>query len=607
MKKSFFYSYKVRFLSFVLLFMAAICTALIVIAVQNTKETSINIFSDRGKNILNQAIEQIDIEQYKRISNSLDKNDPYFDELYTIFNTIKENTDCKYLYTMKQIEGTKFAYVVDGTNQNDRKNYSEIGTIEDIADWAEEPLLCIKEKKILNSGLEENEEWGMMLSVYAPIIDDSGKVLGFAGVDFAIEGLKEHITKVRNRLINFGVGISVIGLIFMLLIILNFFKALSKVINAMKDISSGSKELNARITAPKSLELGQLSNSCNEVINTMQLTMKNVSNSVDVVNENSNVILNQVKQLVESIKTVGVNISDVQSKATSQTMLVGSLENNTNILQESIALLSSKVNEQNETVSSSIEAIKTIIESINGTDVQINNISNEYLSIVEETKVNEKKQQDMTAKIKFIEEQANNLSIANAVITGIASKTNLLAMNAAIEASHAGESGKGFSVVAGEIRALAENSAKQTGNITNLVQQIEDAIKQIVIASDDSEKAFFQLGHKIENLSGSLMSIKQNMNSQNESANNITSMLNLLTEATSSISSASTVINENTQNVVKGIEKIKFSSRRINETSETAQNLLSEMTEYADETSVSTENNKKAVDDISGVVNSYKF
>ena len=190
MKSSLLKSYKLKFLLFLILFLGITCSALIVFSIKNTKQTTISIFSERGESLLKNVISQIDMEQYERLCKNLDKDDPYFDELYAIFHNIKETSDCKYLYTMKQVSGNNFAYVIDGTDQADEENYSEIGTIEDISDYAEQPLKCMTQKVVLNSGLENNEDWGWMLTVYAPIVNASGKVLGFAGVDFAIEGLK---------------------------------------------------------------------------------------------------------------------------------------------------------------------------------------------------------------------------------------------------------------------------------------------------------------------------------------------------------------------------------------------------------------------------------
>lgn len=607
MLSKFFKSYKLKFFLFLILFIGITCSALIILAVKNTKSTAIKIYTEHGKFILENAISQIDLAQYKRLSNSLDKNDEYFDELYDIFNSIKTNNDCKYLYSMRQISGNDFAYVVDGTDQDDEENYSEIGTKEDISEWAEIPFNCMKEKQIVHTGLENNDDWGWMISVYAPIIDTDGKVLGFAGVDFAIDEIKGYIAESRKVLILIGTGIILVGLILLIIVILNLFKSIGSIVKGMCNISEGSKELTSRIAVPKSTELGNLASSCNLVIETMQSTMNTISTSVTSVNQNSTRILEQTKQLISSIGNVSKNIDDVQSKANSQTNLITSLESNTNDLNNSINMLNNQIKEQSETVSNSISAIKSIIESINGTDEQINNISKEYQSIVEETKFNEKKQNDMTEKIKFIAQQAENLSTANTVIVGIAGKTNLLAMNAAIEASHAGEAGKGFSVVAGEIRKLAENSQIQSKNISTLVTQIDDAIKQIVSASDDSEKAFSALGHKIESLSGSLNSIKQNMNEQNSNATNITSMLEILTDSTQTISSASNNINTKTQDVVKGINTMKFSIKRINETSDNAKNLLNEMSNCVNDTNNSSESNKIAVDEINNIVNSYTF
>lgn len=410
-----------------------------------------------------------------------------------------------------------------------------------------------------------------------------------------------------QKLILICIGLSLFLSFLTFIFFIRFFNSFSSIIKSMKNVSEGAKNLSARLKNPGSPELTALTDSCNKVIENMQNTMQTISSSIEAMNSNSTKIFDQTKQLSDLIGNVSGNVNDVQSKATSQTNLITSLESNTHDLQDSMIILNEKITEQTKTVADSIQVIESIIKNINGADNQINHISNEYQLIVDETKTNEKKQNNMTEKIKFIAQQAENLSIANAVITGITSKTNLLAMNAAIEASHAGEAGKGFSVVAGEIRALAENSSKQTQTITNLVTEIDDAIKQIVIASDDSEKAFSSLGHKIENLSASLSSIKQNMNEQNQNATNVTAMLEVLNESTGAISLASETINENTQTVAKGINTMKFSIRRINETSESAQSLLGEMSSFANDTNTSSENNKKAVDDINKLVDSYQF
>ena len=136
--------------------------------------------------------------------------------------------------------------------------------------------------------------------------------------------------------------------------------------------------------------------------------------------------------------------------------------------------------------------------------------------------------QKITEDIHHIAEQAQSLNDANNMITEIAQRTNLLAMNAAIEASHAGKFGVGFSVVAGEIRRLAETSADHSKTIGAVVTEIESAITQIQQDSIETVHSFEQLGASISDVEKRLNEIKAGMNEQSVGAKEILDVMQVL-------------------------------------------------------------------------------
>ena len=178
-------------------------------------------------------------------------------------------------------------------------------------------------------------------------------------------------------------------------------------------------------------------------------------------------------------------------------------------------------------------------------------------------------------------------------------------MNAAIEASHAGEAGKGFAVVAGEIRTLAETSAKQSDSISHLLQSITDAISGIVESSNKSALNFASVAEKIKHLEELIDQVQSGMNDQRHGAENILNSMLTLEGTTSDITSASSHMKGESEHVFEGI-------RALNELAESTMNKstnvtvrMEEMKNTAEATAKASDRNLSATSKVADMINGF--
>jgi methyl-accepting chemotaxis protein len=214
--------------------------------------------------------------------------------------------------------------------------------------------------------------------------------------------------------------------------------------------------------------------------------------------------------------------------------------------------------------------------------------------------------QEVAGDIQEIARESEGLLEINAVMENIASQTNLLSMNAAIEAAHAGEAGKGFAVVADEIRKLAESSSEQSKTIGTVLKKIAESIKKITTSTDTVLKRFEAIDTSVKTVSLQEENIRNAMEEQNEGSKQLLQSAGGLEEATRSVKSGS-------EEMLVGSKEVMHESQNLEKITQEITGGMNEMASGAEQVNIAVHNvneistkNREAIDFLKKEVSRFK-
>ena len=183
---------------------------------------------------------------------------------------------------------------------------------------------------------------------------------------------------------------------------------------------------------------------------------------------------------------------------------------------------------------------------------------------------------DVQSKVMDISGKSRSMSEANAVIDNIAAQTNLLAMNAAIEAAHAGEAGRGFAVVAGEIRKLAESSSAQSKSISAALKELVASITDVVDTSQTLSKAFEDVRNAIAVLADELRIVQNVMDQQSAGNRRVQNSFDTIHRLNNEVRSSAAQMASGSQSILAKTADLVAITNEINDS-------MSKMTSSAEE------------------------
>mgnify|MGYP000442267617 CR=1 FL=1 len=343
----------------------------------------------------------------------------------------------------------------------------------------------------------------------------------------------------------------------------------SRTISILKDISEGEGDLTRRLDVQRKDEIGEMAKY-------FDLTLEKIARLIVLIKDHSIRIERvgidlaaSMEETAASIHQILANIQSIERQTGNQSDSVYKTKATLDQITSNIEMLDSQIKEQAGNLSESSSAIEQMMANIQTVSRNLVSNTNNILALTEVSRKGQIDLQEMLKNIQQVSMDSEGLLAVSKVIQDIASQTNLLAMNAAIEAAHAGTAGKGFAVVASEIRKLAESSEKQAKTVSSVLHKIKQSVDQITKSTNEVFIQFDKMARQIEEISKQETAVRDAMQEQTSGSQHMLSAIGKL--------------NQITREVHERYQEIQQGSRVIIQESETMQRITVEVTGHMKE------------------------
>ena len=525
-------------------------------SVSELSEIGEKLIGEQALSIVKTFSYQIDGDEFQELVKTQDSSDEELTKMNEFMKKVKEDTKCTYLYAMSKVDNENYMYIWTSDNE------TEFGNTENISDYDDEFKAAMEQGISGYTKVGLDPKYGDMLSAIVPIKNSSGEVVGILACDFLANVIADKISYVKWAIIILT-GIMLMGSIIITYFVINIlFKRILSIITATNKVAEG--DLTIKLQDNSKDEFSDIASNFNDMILKLKSLINGIKSVSEIIDENAEKLSSASKNVCLAVNSTGEYIDKINEGVNKENKELLQINDFINIFSMNLGEMAMNI----KNIENYSGGIRT--KSTNGNKA-ISHLSDSVKEVGASF-------YEAKSKISNLDESINKINDITVLINDIAEQTNLIALNAAIEAARAGEAGKGFSVVADEIRKLAEMTKSSAGQIVNMIKTVSaetflvidnfnylsEKINEQSSISDESMIAFKDIIEEVEAIIPQIENITSKVVVLDEEKNEVVSKIKISTEISKGIVDYSSEIYDSAKTINRTSKEVADSSVNLN-------------------------------------------